>query len=154
MTDVAGAGLTADRPFPGLRPFDFPDHDFFFGRDHEVYSLYRLVDRSRFIADAHRPHLTSKNLQVAAVFLVDGMAAGTWKVGPFHLPEPRHLGPLFIAWGASLVVLVGQKDMGSSLLFFALFVVLLWVATERVSWLAMGAVLFAAGSFVAWNVIA
>jgi hypothetical protein len=37
-------------------------------------------DRSRFIADAHRPHLTSKNLQVAAVFLVDGMAAGTWKV--------------------------------------------------------------------------
>ena len=47
MTDVAGAGLTADRPFPGLRPFDFPDHDFFFGRDHEVYSLYRLVDRSR-----------------------------------------------------------------------------------------------------------
>ena len=50
MTDVAGAGLTADRPFPGLRPFDFPDHDFFFGRDHEVYSLYRLVDRSRFIA--------------------------------------------------------------------------------------------------------
>ena len=82
------------------------------------------------------------------------LAAGTWKVGPFHLPEPRHLGPLFIAWGASLVVLIGQKDMGSSLLFFALFVVLLWVATERVSWLAIGAVLFAAGSFVAWNVIA
>ena len=82
------------------------------------------------------------------------LAAGTWKVGPFHLPEPRHLGPLFIAWGASLVVLIGQKDMGSSLLFFALFVVLLWVATERVSWLAMGAILFAAGSLVAWNVIA
>ena len=38
------------------------------------------ADRSRFIADAHRPKLTSKNLQVAAVFLVDGMAAGTWKV--------------------------------------------------------------------------
>jgi hypothetical protein len=38
------------------------------------------ADRSRFIADAHRPHLTSKNLQVAAVFLIDGMAAGTWKV--------------------------------------------------------------------------
>ena len=38
------------------------------------------ADRRRFIADAHRPKLTSKNLQVAAVFLVDGMAAGTWKV--------------------------------------------------------------------------
>lgn len=38
------------------------------------------ADRRRLIADAHRPFLTSKNLQVAAVFLVDGMAAGAWKV--------------------------------------------------------------------------
>ncbi len=82
------------------------------------------------------------------------LASGTWSVGPFHLPEPRHLGPLFIAWAASLVVMIGQKDLGSSLLFFALFVVLLWVATERLSWLAMGAVLFAAGSFAAWTLLA
>ncbi len=81
------------------------------------------------------------------------LAAGTWKVGPFHLPELRHLGPLLIAWAASLVVMIGQKDLGSSLLFFALFVVLLWVGTERVSWLAIGTVLFAIGSFVAWSVL-
>ena len=81
------------------------------------------------------------------------LAAGTWKVGPFHLPELRHLAPLFIAWFASLVVMVSQKDLGSSLLFFALFVVLLWVATERVSWLVIGTGLFALGSFAAWSVL-
>ena len=65
-----------------------------------------------------------------AAYLVERrelLAAGTWKVGPFQLPEPRHLGPLLIAWAASLVVMIGQKDLGSSLLFFALFVVMLWV---------------------------
>jgi peptidoglycan glycosyltransferase len=81
------------------------------------------------------------------------LAAGTWKVGPFHLPEPRHLGPLLIAWLASLVVMVAQKDLGSSLLFFALFVVMLWVATERVSWLVIGTGLFAVGSYAAWSVL-
>ena len=43
------------------------------------------------------------------------------------VPEARHLGPILVAWGASLLVMVGEKDLGSSLLFFALFVVLLWV---------------------------
>jgi peptidoglycan glycosyltransferase len=81
------------------------------------------------------------------------LATGTWKVGPLHLPEPRHLGPLFVAWIASLFVMVGQKDMGSSLLFFALFVVLLWVATERLSWLLIGAGLFALGAFAAWRAL-
>jgi peptidoglycan glycosyltransferase len=81
------------------------------------------------------------------------LAAGTWKVGPFHLPEPRHLGPLLIAWLASLVVMIAQKDLGSSLLFFALFVVMLWVATERVSWLVIGTGLFALGSYAAWSVL-
>ena len=81
------------------------------------------------------------------------LAAGTWKVGPLHLPEPRHLGPMLLAWARRLVVMIGQKDLGSSLLFFALFVVLLWVATERASYLAIGGVLFAAGAYVAWNAV-
>jgi cell division protein FtsW (lipid II flippase) len=81
------------------------------------------------------------------------LATGTWTVGPLHLPEPRHLGPLLIAWFASLLVMVIQKDLGSSLLFFALFVVLLWVATERLSWLVIGTGLFAIGSLVAWSVL-
>jgi len=79
------------------------------------------------------------------------IAAGTWRVGPFNLPEPKHFFPILLAWGFSVIVLVGQKDLGSSLLFFALFVVLLWVATERATFLAMGGVLFAGGAVLAWK---
>jgi peptidoglycan glycosyltransferase len=68
-------------------------------------------------------------------------------VGPLSLPDPKHLGPVLVAWGASLVVMISEKDLGSSLLFFTLFIVLVWVATERASYLAVGTVLFAMGAF-------
>jgi cell division protein FtsW (lipid II flippase) len=69
------------------------------------------------------------------------------RIGPVSLPELRHFGPVILAWAMSLVVMVAERDLGSSLLFFALFVVLLWVATERTSYLAAGSVLFAIGAF-------
>ena len=72
------------------------------------------------------------------------IAAKTWKVGPLRLPEPRFILPVLLAWGFAVVVMVGQRDLGSSLLFFTLFVVMIWVATERVGWLLLGAALFAA----------
>nr|MDP9006079.1 FtsW/RodA/SpoVE family cell cycle protein [Actinomycetota bacterium] len=72
-------------------------------------------------------------------------------LGPLTLPELRHFGPVLVAWAASLVVMTAQRDLGSSLLFFALFVVMLWVATERASYLAVSALLFAAGAFAAWS---
>ena len=68
------------------------------------------------------------------------IAAKTWKVGPLRLPEPRFILPVLVAWGFAVVVMVGQRDLGSSLLFFTLFVVMIWVATERVGWLLLGAV--------------
>jgi len=74
----------------------------------------------------------------------------TWKVGPFQLPEPRDLLPLLGAWGFSVVLMVGQKDLGSSLLFFTLFIVMVWIATEKASFLAVGAVLFAMSATVAY----
>ena len=76
------------------------------------------------------------------------------RIGPVALPELRHFGPVLLAWGASLVVMVAEKDLGSSLLFFALFLTMLWVATERASYLAVGLVMFSAGSFVAWRIFA
>lgn len=79
------------------------------------------------------------------------IAAGAWRVGPLNLPELRHLLPLLAAWGVSVLVMVGQRDLGSSLLFFALFVVLVWVATERATFLALGTLLFAGGAVVAWK---
>jgi len=70
------------------------------------------------------------------------------------LPDPKHLGPVLVAWALSLVVMTTQKDLGSSLLFFALFVVMLWVATQRGAYLIVGLGLFAAGSFIAWQTFA
>lgn len=72
-------------------------------------------------------------------------------LGPIALPKLRHLGPVMLAWGASLVVMMAQRDLGSSLLFFTFFVVMLWVATERASYLMIGSLLFSAGAVVAWQ---
>ena len=73
------------------------------------------------------------------------------RVGPLRLPDPRYLGPLLLAWGVSLVVLMSERDLGSSLLFFSLFVVTLWVATHRWSFLFGGVGLFGAGAVLAYN---
>lgn len=77
-----------------------------------------------------------------------GMA--TFRVGPLRTPEPKHLGPILLAWGFSLVVMFYEKDLGSSLLFFALFVVLLWVATERIAYVVVSVGLFAIGAYIAF----
>lgn len=60
------------------------------------------------------------------------------------LPRPRDLGPILIMWVASLIVLVFQKDLGTTLLFFGLFVAMLYIATERPSWAILGALLLVA----------
>ena len=65
--------------------------------------------------------------------------------------ELRDLAPIGVAWVASVGIMVFERDLGSSLLFFALFVVLMWVATERSSFLALGVFLFGGGAFVAWR---
>lgn len=95
---------------------------------------------------------------VLAVFLAsylldkrELLTHATRRVGPLAVPEPRDLGPLLVAWAVSLVVIVFERDLGSSLLFFALFVILLWVATDRWRYLVTGAVLFATGAWVSWG---
>jgi cell division protein FtsW (lipid II flippase) len=75
------------------------------------------------------------------------LAAG---VGRFGLPRAKDLGPLALAWAASLAVLFLEKDLGASLLFFAVFVLMLWVATGRGAYLAIGLVLFAIGAMIGY----
>jgi len=58
---------------------------------------------------------------------------------------------VLIMWGASLVILVFQNDLGTSLLFFGLFVMMLYVATEQVSWVLIGIILFAAAAFLVYT---
>jgi cell division protein FtsW (lipid II flippase) len=73
-------------------------------------------------------------------------------VGRFGLPRVKDLGPMLLAWGASLVVLFAEKDLGASLLYFGIFVVMLWLATGRLSYLAIGVFLFAAGAYAGYLV--
>ncbi|MDQ1618809.1 MAG: hypothetical protein QOE19_1378 [Actinomycetota bacterium] len=81
----------------------------------------------------------------------DVLALASRRVAGVDLPRARDLGPILVAWAASLAVLVFERDLGTSLLFFGVFVALLYVATERLSWLLIGLGLFASGSFVAWS---
>jgi cell division protein FtsW (lipid II flippase) len=79
------------------------------------------------------------------------LALSSLRIGPLHLPEPKYLGPIGLAWGVSLVIMTFQKDLGSSLLFFFLFVVMLWVATGRTTYLTIGTTLFVLGAgFAYW----
>lgn len=95
---------------------------------------------------------------VLAIFLAAYLAerrallsVATWKVGPLRLPEPRHIGPLLGAWALSVAIMVGQKDLGSSVLFLALFVTLMWLATARLSYPAIAGVLFAGAAYAAYH---
>jgi cell division protein FtsW (lipid II flippase) len=77
----------------------------------------------------------------------DALALAGRRFLGIDLPRGRDLGPILVAWLLSLGVLVFQRDLGSSLLFFGLFLVLLYVATERPGWIVVGGVLFAAGAY-------
>jgi cell division protein FtsW (lipid II flippase) len=67
------------------------------------------------------------------------------------LPRPRDLAPLLAAWIISVGVMVFEKDLGTSLLLYASFLVMVYIATERLSWVVIGLGLFAAGSVVAYH---
>jgi cell division protein FtsW (lipid II flippase) len=74
-------------------------------------------------------------------------------VGRLGLPRAKDLGPLLVAWGASLAVLFLERDLGASMLFFGIFVVMLWVASGRVGYLLAGGLLFAAGGAIGYVVL-
>ena len=80
----------------------------------------------------------------------DALALAGRRFLGIDLPRGRDLGPILVAWVASLAVLVFQRDLGSSLLFFGIFVVLLYVATERAGWLAVGILLFGGGAYAGY----
>lgn len=79
------------------------------------------------------------------------LSMATWPRFRPVLPDLKHLGPVLLAWGVAIVVMTAQRDLGSSLLFFALFMSMLWVATGRVAYPIGGAAIFAVGSYAAWT---
>jgi cell division protein FtsW (lipid II flippase) len=80
----------------------------------------------------------------------DALSVAGRRILGLTLPRGRDLGPILVAWALSVGVLVLERDLGSSLLFFGLFVALLYIATERTSWIVIGLALFAAGAYAAY----
>lgn len=80
----------------------------------------------------------------------DALALAGRRVAGIDLPRGRDLGPILGMWALSLLILLAQRDLGSGLLFFGLFLIMLYVATERSGWLAVGGILFVVGVGAIW----
>ncbi len=68
-------------------------------------------------------------------------------------PRGRDLGPVLAVWIFSMLVLVFEQDLGTALMYFGMFVVMLYIATERVSWVIIGLAAFAIGAILAHAVV-
>jgi cell division protein FtsW (lipid II flippase) len=84
----------------------------------------------------------------------DALALAGRRVAMVDLPRGRDLGPILAMWVVSLGILVFQHDLGSSLLFFGLFLIMLYVATERPGWLVVGVTMFVVGSYLVYVFVA
>ncbi|MFD5412063.1 FtsW/RodA/SpoVE family cell cycle protein [Streptomyces nojiriensis] len=78
----------------------------------------------------------------------DALALASRRFMGLYLPRGRDLGPILMIWAMSLLVLVFENDLGTSLLFFGMFVIMLYVATERTSWIVIGLLMSVGGAVV------
>ncbi|MGH3113295.1 MAG: FtsW/RodA/SpoVE family cell cycle protein [Gaiellaceae bacterium] len=88
-----------------------------------------------------------------AGYLRDNREMLSFGVGSGRLPSPKHLGPLLVIWGGAMLVLFQTRDLGGALLYFAIFLVMLYTATARWSFVAVGLGLFLLGAFALYQVI-
>src|SRR5680860_542143 len=78
------------------------------------------------------------------------LAIASRRIWRIHFPDIKHFGPLLVMWLLSLAVMFFEKDLGSSLLFFSIFLVMLYIATARVAYMLVGLLVFAAGAYVGY----
>ena len=88
-----------------------------------------------------------------AGYLRDNREMLSFGVGSGRLPSPKHLGPLLLIWGGAMLVLFQTRDLGGALLYFAIFLVMLYTATARWSFVAVGLGLVLLGAFALYQVI-
>jgi cell division protein FtsW (lipid II flippase) len=81
------------------------------------------------------------------------LIVGARRVAGITLPPLKHFGPLLVVWGASMFMLVFIRDLGSSLMFFAAFLALLYVATGRFSFVVIGMAMFLLGAWFFANTV-
>jgi cell division protein FtsW (lipid II flippase) len=75
------------------------------------------------------------------------------RVGPLRLPPLPYLAPMIAMWAIALSIVVVQRDLGAALLFFAVFLLLLYVSTARASFVVLGLIAFLAGGFVLYQLV-
>jgi cell division protein FtsW (lipid II flippase) len=78
----------------------------------------------------------------------DALALASRRVLGIYLPRGRDLGPILVCWAFAMLVLIQETDLGVSLMFFGAFVIMLYMATERTSWLLFGILLFTGGATI------
>jgi len=74
-------------------------------------------------------------------------------LGRFGLPPLKHAGPLLLIWGGAMLILFQTNDLGGGLLYFAVFLAMLYVATGRWAFVAVGSALFALGAYGLYHVV-
>ncbi len=105
----------------------------------------------------HLPGITFQPTEIAKVGLViflasylrdhrQALASGRRILG-YAIPPLKHLGPLLVLWGAAMLALIVIKDIGSSLMFYGALLAILYVATDRISFVIVGLLLFAGGAW-------
>ncbi len=75
------------------------------------------------------------------------------RVGPLRLPPLPYLAPMIAMWAIALAVVIVQRDLGAAFLFFAVFLLLLYVATARTSFVVLGFLAFVAGGVVLYQLV-
>jgi cell division protein FtsW (lipid II flippase) len=107
--------------------------------------------------EIHLPGITFQPTEFAKIGLViflasylrdhrQALASGR-KILGYRVPPIKHLGPLLLLWGAAMVVLLVLHDIGSSLMFYGGLLAILYVATDRISFVLVGVVAFCAGAW-------
>ena len=119
--EVNGALLTID-----IGPFS--------GQPTELIKVVLVIFLAGYLSD-FRPLLVSSSL----------------RLGPLRLPPVPYLLPMLAMWAVALGIVVVQRDLGAALLFFAVFLALVYIATARASYVLIGLVLFVLGSLIAYQ---
>ena len=83
----------------------------------------------------------------------DSLSMVGTKVLGMRFPRARDLGPILVLWAMSMAIIIFQRDLGTALLYFGLFVVMIYVATGRASWVVLGVGLFLVGAVIAGQVL-
>ncbi|RNL83333.1 FtsW/RodA/SpoVE family cell cycle protein [Halostreptopolyspora alba] len=132
MTPVLGQEILGARRWIALGPFQLQPSEF--AKIALVIFLSGYLVMKRDVLS-----LASKDLKV-----------GRFKV--LDLPRMRDMAPMVVAWCLAILILVVTKDLGTSLLMFGTFLAMIYVATQRSSWVIIGLTMFMAGATVAWAI--